>query len=232
MAIPTPRPGAVGAGCGPAAAGERRRPAAAAAAAAPGHVHARAGSGSGSGAAGGRDLRRIVNASATWAALGTTAAVVVTEPGALAAARAAVEAELRAIDAACTRFRADASWPRSTRPPAGRRASARCWWRRCDRGAGGAPTGGAVDPTVGAAVIAPGTTATSPLCARRAAVADGWAPGADWPSIVLAGPNRLPAGVRLDLGATAKALAADRAAPAAAAAAGAVCWSALAATSP
>ena len=42
-----------------------------------------------------------------WEALGTTVGVVVREPGALDAARRAVEAELDAIDAACSRFRAD-----------------------------------------------------------------------------------------------------------------------------
>jgi len=53
-----------------------------------------------------RLVRRLLTVivSATWPALGTTAAVLVTEPGAIAKARALLKDELEQIDAACSRF--------------------------------------------------------------------------------------------------------------------------------
>jgi hypothetical protein len=45
--------------------------------------------------------------SASWPGLGTTMVLKVTDPGALAHARALVEAQLAEIDRACSRFRAD-----------------------------------------------------------------------------------------------------------------------------
>jgi thiamine biosynthesis lipoprotein len=86
-------------------------------------------------------------------------------------------------------------------------------------------TGGDVDPTLGAALVAAGYDtdyaalpadgpAAAPVRRRRPA----------WPEIELdraAGTLRVPAGTALDLGATAKALAVDRAAAAIAAATGA-----------
>ena len=164
-----------------------------------------------------------MNASATCAALGTTATVVAAEPEALRAARAAVESELRAVDAACSRFRSDSELSRLNR--AGGRATrvspllaeAVVVALRAAR-----LTGGAVDPTIGAAVIASGydrdfAMLEPPAHRPAAARVPGW-------RVVRIEPDgrtiRMPAGVMLDLGATAKALAADRAAAAAAAAAG------------
>jgi thiamine biosynthesis lipoprotein len=163
----------------------------------------------------------VNEAVATWEALGTTAHVVVTEQGALAAARRAVEAELAAIDLACSRFRDDAEIA------------------RVHAGGGAAvPVGplllhavevaldaarrseGLVDPTIGAALIAAGYDrdfAALPADAPASAPV----PAAGWRAVRVdraAATIAVPAGVRLDLGATAKALAADRAAAAAAAA--------------
>jgi thiamine biosynthesis lipoprotein len=163
----------------------------------------------------------VNEAVATWEALGTTAHVVVTEQGALAAARRAVEAELAAIDLACSRFRDDAEIARV-------------------HAAGGAavPVGplllhavevaldaarrseGLVDPTIGAALIAAGYDRDFPALPADAP-ASAPVPAAGWRAVRVdraAGTVAVPAGVRLDLGATAKALAADRAAAAAAAA--------------
>jgi thiamine biosynthesis lipoprotein len=162
-----------------------------------------------------------VNASATWIALGTSAAVVVANREALDAARAAVEAELRAIDAACSRFRADSELNRlnhaNGRPTrvSPLLAEAVVVALRAAR-----LTGGAVDPTVGGAVIAAGYdrdfAALRPPAQTPAPVR---VPG--WRVVRVDGRTiHMPAGVTLDLGATAKALAADRAARAAAAAAG------------
>jgi FAD:protein FMN transferase len=162
-----------------------------------------------------------VNASATWPALGTTAAVVVTEPDALAAARAAVEAELRAIDAACSRFRADSELSRLNRcagrptPVSPLLAEAVATALRAAQ-----LTSGAVDPTVGGAVIAAGYDCDFAALRPRARAATVRVPGWRVVELVAGGTIRMPAGVTLDLGATAKALAADRAARAAAAAAG------------
>ncbi|HEU4973999.1 MAG TPA: FAD:protein FMN transferase [Baekduia sp.] len=163
-------------------------------------------------------------AAASWPALGTTAQVVVDGDGALDAARAAVEAELLAIDRAASRFREDselegvhaaAGAPVVVSPLLAEAVDAALHAAR--------RTGGLVDPTVGAAVIAAGYDRDfDALPADGPPVHARPAPG--WRAVRLdrrGGTLRLPRGVRLDLGATAKALAADRAAAAAARAAGA-----------
>ena len=61
-------------------------------------------------------------ASASWRALGTGVQVVVTDASQLTAARAMLEADLAAVDLACSRFRP------GTRP--GRQRSRRRWRRR------------------------------------------------------------------------------------------------------
>ena len=151
----------------------------------------------------------------SWPALGTTASVYVTEDAALDAARAAVEEELSAIDLACSRFRADSELEQLNARAGSRTsvgpllAEALAVALRAAR-----LTDGMVDPTVGEALILAGydrdfgslRPITGPLKAVRV---PGWrAVGLDRAR----GMIKLPAGVRLDLGATAKALAADRAA--------------------
>ena len=160
---------------------------------------------------------------ARWPALGTTAEVRC--PAAvLGPARAVVEAELAAIDAAASRFRDDSELMAVNR--AGGHAVAIsallaeaievALWTA-------AATSGAVDPTVGRALVVAGYDrdfdALRPSRRPLRAVAVG-----GWRSVALdraAGTVRVPAGVSLDLGASAKALAADRAASAAAARTGA-----------
>jgi thiamine biosynthesis lipoprotein len=155
---------------------------------------------------------------ATWSALGTSATVLVADPDALPAARREVEAELAAIDLACSRFRDDSDLARLN-AAGGRAARVSELLREAIRVAlrGAAVSDGAVDPTVGQALILAGydrdfaalEPSRGPLRATRV-------PG--WRGVVLeeaSGRARLPRGVRLDLGATAKALAADRAAAAA-----------------
>jgi len=185
-------------------------------------------------------------ASARWPALGTTVVLHVTNARALADARALVEAELDAIDRACSRFRSDSELER-VNASAGRfmvvgplllealQAAVRAAWL----------TDGAVDPTLGEAIVLGGYSrdfselehppdalpagATQKLDSDRpsgthashpiirARRASGW-------RLIEIGHDppgvRIPAGVRLDLGATAKALAADRAAAAVHAATG------------
>jgi FAD:protein FMN transferase len=159
---------------------------------------------------------------ASWPALGTTASVYVTDANALEAARAAVEHELDAIDSACSRFRDDSDLMRANAraghpsPVAPLLAEAIAVALRAAR-----LTGGMVDPTIGEALVLAGydrdfarlRPTTGPLRAVRV-------PG--WHTVKLDREHALlmlPRGVRLDLGATAKALAADRAAAAAARAA-------------
>ncbi|MEV4422779.1 FAD:protein FMN transferase [Patulibacter sp. NPDC049589] len=160
-----------------------------------------------------------------WRALGTTVELLAEDRSRLLVARVAVERELVAIDRACSRFRADSEL------------------RRLNAAAGTGPqcvgpllleavvvaldaaarTGGAVDPTVGHAMTAIGydrdlalVPAVGPAVHPRPApgtagifVARGRTAARDQGTI------DLPAGVALDLGATAKAFAADRAAAAA-----------------
>ena len=66
-------------------------------------------------------------AGVTFPALGTTASVLVTDPRARDTAAAMLAAELSAIDAACSRFRADSELSRLNRAAgAARSRSARC----------------------------------------------------------------------------------------------------------
>jgi len=155
-----------------------------------------------------------------WRALGTSVVVAVTDADALEAARDAVGLEVDALDRACSRFRDDSDLTRLNE-------------------AGGFPvvvspllaeairvalraarlTDGDVDPTVGGALEAIGYDVDfSAIEPDRGdfAVKHRAAPG--WADVVITDRSAvvtLPVGTILDLGATAKALGADRAARAA-----------------
>jgi len=157
-------------------------------------------------------------ASAGWPALGTSATVIVTEPGALPAARRAVERELAACDLACSRFRDDSELTRLNR--AGGRAVrvSRLLFEAIEAALRAAAlTAGAVDPTIGEALVIAGYDRDfASLEPKHGALRAVRVPG--WRSIMVdrrRSSVTIPKGVRLDLGATAKALAADRAAQAA-----------------
>lgn len=156
-------------------------------------------------------------------AIGTSARLAVWPPGNLGTAEAAVDDVLSALDLQASRFRPD---------------SEISWLHRAGGGtfmlsdglaeavsvalAAAEWTGGLADPTVGDAVISLGYDRDF------AAIEPGLlgpleppAPVPGWQTVRLDGPIlRLPAGVRLDLGATAKGLGSDRAARAAIAACG------------
>ncbi|MFE9172479.1 FAD:protein FMN transferase [Streptomyces kebangsaanensis] len=164
-------------------------------------------------------------AQVVFPALGTTAVLLVTDPRALPAAEAVLRAELAAVDLACSRFRPDSELTRvnltaGTPTTVGERfAEALQAALRAAR-----LTDGAVDPTVGNAVTALGYDRTfaslRPDDARPLPITRS-APG--WHRIAWDPRTRrlrLPPHTRLDLGATAKALASDRAARRAAAATG------------
>ncbi len=177
-----------------------------------------------------------MSATAHWRALGTSAMVVTTDAAARADARAAVMRELAAIDRAASRFRGDSelsalnaaagSGPFSVSPLLAQAIGVALRAARA--------THGAVDPTLGAELVRAGYDRDfAQLPAAQADAAGTGAGGASaggaprrrpaWPAVRLDRDTRrvtLPAGVALDLGATAKALAADRAARAAFAAAG------------
>jgi thiamine biosynthesis lipoprotein ApbE len=164
-------------------------------------------------------------ARARWEALGTSVVVLVDDPDALATARAIVERELRAIDRACSRFRPDSDLQR-VNAGAGRFVGVEPLLIEAVLLALRAAvlTDGDVDPTVGNALILAGYDRDWTLLERpvptdgfadaaRPAITASVTPG--WRAIELDRERsaiRVPTGVRLDLGATAKAWVADRAA--------------------
>lgn len=153
--------------------------------------------------------------SASFRALGTTATVLVDRPEALGPARGLLEAELAALDAACSRFRPDSELAEVNRA-AGRWVEASPLLVLAVQTAlvAAGLSGGTVDPTVGAALRRLGydrdfaeVAPSGPELAGRATPAPGW----QQVEVDRAGGRiRVPPGVELDLGATAKALAADR----------------------
>jgi FAD:protein FMN transferase len=163
-----------------------------------------------------------MEAARTFPIWGMTGRLVVTDARRMPAARRAVDAELAAIGAACDRFRADSELSR-VNAARGRAVDVSTVFAEVLRHAlevAGA-TGGLVDPTVGGALVAAGYDRDfAALRDRRFAPRPG-VRVAGWRVVELADRVvRLPRGVTLDLGATTKALAADRAAARAAAAAG------------
>jgi thiamine biosynthesis lipoprotein len=166
--------------------------------------------------------------STSFTALGTFGTLLVTRQSAVAAARAILAAELRAIDLACSRFRPDSELVILNRA-SGRRQPVSPLLAEALAAALRAAeiTDGDVDPTCGQSLLRLGYDRDfAELASRR------WVPGAPsrpvpaggWQHVDLDTDGltvRVPAGVQLDLGATAKALAADRAAQAIVAATGA-----------
>ena len=170
-------------------------------------------------------MSAVVLGIADGRALGTSYRLVVTRPDRLGAAQAALEAHLRDIDLAASRFRDDSELSRLN-ANAGREVRVgRLLGRAIGEALRGARlTDGAVDPTIGHAIRVAGYdtdfASVAPTGGRlRIAVerVAGWRAVQFDPSsrTVLA-----PRGVELDLGATAKALASDLGAAAAFEAAG------------
>ena len=151
-----------------------------------------------------------------WQRWSTGMQIVVTEPAALPAARRAVDAELDAVEAVASRFRPDsellalcaaAGRPTEVSPLMAELLAAALTAAR--------QTDGDVDPTIGGAIIALGydrdiglldsTLARDDSMAARVPLPPSW--------IDIRLDDRVvtvPPGVVLDLGATAKAMAADR----------------------
>jgi thiamine biosynthesis lipoprotein len=149
---------------------------------------------------------------------GGHAIVAVTDQSGLAAALAHVKRTVAAFDLACSNFREDSELARLNRSPGADVAVSRLLFDAV-RGAMRAAqlTDGAVDPTVGQALVA---LQINPSLSDRPVRIE---PVPGYRVVRLDDANssvRLPHGVQLDLGATAKALAADIAAANARAAAG------------
>jgi thiamine biosynthesis lipoprotein len=165
-------------------------------------------------------------------ALGTSARVVVWPPGNLGLACAAADDVLAGLDRQASRFRPDSelSWLHAAgggtfllsdglAEAVGVALAAARW------------TGGLTDPTVGDALVSLGYDRDYAAIGEDGGIAaatggDGTPPGAavaapGWQLVRLDGPLlRIPPGIRLDLGATAKGLGSDRAVRAVMAAAG------------
>jgi thiamine biosynthesis lipoprotein len=159
-------------------------------------------------------------------ALGTNMRLIVTRSDRLAAAKAAADRVIKAIDEAASRFRDDSELSRINREPGRRIAVSPLMARALAAGLRGARlTGGAVDPTVGSAVRLAGYDrdfAAIPADGSPITISVTRVPG--WRAVEFDEAARtvcVPRGVEIDLGATAKALASDLAAAAALEAAGA-----------
>ena len=176
-----------------------------------------------SGGSGGQHGPGSLEGAATWQALGTTVHLLVTDLAALAPARRLLTEDLAALDEACSRFRADSEIMALDHAPRGE--DGRTGPVRISPLLAGALaaalraarlTDGDVDPTVGGALSAAGYDRDFALVRRNGPpvkLTIHSVPG--WREIDLdeaAGLVSLPAGVCLDLGATAKAWAADRSA--------------------
>jgi thiamine biosynthesis lipoprotein len=153
-------------------------------------------------------------------AIGTTAVVVVEAP-AVPEAERLLAAELEAIDRTCSRFRSDSELMRINQAPGRPAAISELLTEALAVALRAAEqTEGAVDPTVAPALVALGYDRDFAAMDADAARDVHGIPAAGWRNVALDARRRvvrMSPGCRLDLGATAKALAADRAARAIAA---------------
>jgi thiamine biosynthesis lipoprotein len=170
----------------------------------------------------GPSVRRA--ATARWQALGTGVVVRVTDPSWLDRAGAILARELREIDLACSRFRADSELSRLNVAAGGPPVAVSPLFAEALGVAlrAAALTDGDVDPTVGSALVLAGydrdwsliQSAPNAPTARAAAAPTLVAQRRGGHRTVAFDPLRrtvrLPCGIALDFGATAKALVADR----------------------
>jgi thiamine biosynthesis lipoprotein len=151
-------------------------------------------------------------------AIGTTAVVAVDAPGRADEALAMLDEDLRALDEACSRFRPESELRRVERNSRGRPvAVSRLLFDVLEVACVVAvKTAGIVDPTIGSALVELGYDRDFTEIAAGGSVIDvPPQPAPGWWQLVLDPDGRtvaVPSGVHLDLGATAKAWAADRAA--------------------
>ena len=160
-------------------------------------------------------MTRLVGS--TISAIGTSATLVVSDPRHLDQSLEILAAEIDAIDRACSRFRADSEIAR-VNSAGGRAVAVTGLLLEAIEVAlrAAAVTDGVVDPTVGKAMRIIGYDRDfSTIPSVGPPLRWGPPPVPGWGAIELDSLRstvRVPAGVELDLGATAKALCADRAA--------------------
>ena len=166
------------------------------------------------------DIGTAVAAVAERDALGTSARVAAWPPYNLARVLAVVDAELARLDEQASRFRDDSEISAVHRSAGTVHILSEGLAEAIAVALGAARwTGGLVDPTVGGALTSLGYDRDFAAVRYRKAMPSAPACVPGWESVRLDGRRlRLPAGSRLDLGATAKGLGSDRAASAAAAA--------------
>jgi thiamine biosynthesis lipoprotein len=158
----------------------------------------------------------------TSRALGTKVVLVVSQPAALERASELLAAELDDVDRACSRFRSDSELTRLNAAAGRPTPVGPLLFEALETAVAAAKaTGGLVDPTVGRTLRQSGYDRTFAVVrARDGSLRPAYAATPGWRSIVLDPERRtvsLAPRTELDLGATAKALAADRAARAIAA---------------
>ncbi|HEX9623501.1 MAG TPA: FAD:protein FMN transferase [Streptosporangiaceae bacterium] len=152
---------------------------------------------------------------ATFKVFGTTAVLLVTDPAAESPARAIADAELAAVDLACSRFRSDSELFRlNALRGAITRVSELFAELIAEALRAAELTDGAVDPTVGQALVAAGydrdfdeLASSGPVGPQLASPIPGWRNVRLDP---VTRHVRLDHGAQLDLGSTAKAWSADR----------------------
>jgi thiamine biosynthesis lipoprotein len=153
---------------------------------------------------------------ADWQALGTGVTVLTTDPAHIAAAALEVRQELADVDAACSRFRPDSEIEVANRSHGHQVAVGPLLAEAIQAALRAAElTDGAVDPTVGEAMEVLGYDRDFAAIDPTGAAVVKMAPVKGWQAVRFNhrwGTLTMPAGIKLDLGATAKALAADRAA--------------------
>jgi FAD:protein FMN transferase len=158
-----------------------------------------------------------MSASRTWQAWSCTVRLTVDDPVVLGAAAGALKALMDRVDKAASRFRSDSELSAVNTRAGSMVPVSRLLVDLVDVSLVAASmTGGAVDPTVGAAVVAAGydsdieTVRTRlPKATRPTGPAPGWQQVRLNRKVAMVG---IPKGTSLDLGATAKAWTADRAA--------------------
>jgi thiamine biosynthesis lipoprotein len=159
-----------------------------------------------------------VTAATRFTAWASTAVVVVGDERALPSARASLERVLDEVDRACSRFRADSELVQANANPGIRLNISPLLAALVDAGLDAArTTDGLVDPTLGGELRAAGYDRTFTLVRTRGSWTLRPAPSrlASWRDVQLDTDRArliVPRGLELDLGATAKAWAADHAA--------------------
>ena len=154
--------------------------------------------------------------SASWRAIGTRVTVFVTEPEGLGDVCALVTRQLAELDLACSRFKDDSELVRLNRSGGRWVEVSPLLFQALEVALNAARvTNGDLDPTIGRALRLAGYDRDFADLPERRAMRLKLIAGPGWQSILVDEPRRavsVPRGVELDLGATAKALAADRAA--------------------